>query len=114
MTLLPIITLLGLMGLSLTGLPQSFAQIEQKFDLENTASNVSLPEDNDKLNSKTPSLDLDITTNISKILKPSPDIINPANNQDSPSTGYEISKQLLITMQQQKIHVQLLWIMKPN
>ena len=65
MTLLPIIILLGLMGLSLTGLPQSFEQIEQKFDLENTASKVSLLEDNDKLNNKTTGSD--ITTDQSTI-----------------------------------------------
>ena len=72
-----IITLISLSHfLSFTSSPPSFAQ--------STAGKTSLENNQikDKLSAKTPSPDSDITSNISLILTPSPDIINPTDNQD--------------------------------
>ena len=72
-----IITLISLSHfLSFTSSPPSFAQ--------STAGKTSLENNQikDKPSAKTPSPDSDITSNISLILTPSPDIINPTDNQD--------------------------------
>ena len=72
-----IITLISLSHfLSFTSSPPSFGQ--------STAGKTSLENNQikDKPSAKTPSPDSDITSNISLILTPSPDIINPTDNQD--------------------------------
>jgi hypothetical protein len=72
-----IITLISLSHfLSFTSSPPSFAQSTAG---KNSVENSQIK---DKPSAKTPSPDSDITSNISLILTPSPDIINPTDNQD--------------------------------
>jgi hypothetical protein len=62
--------------LSSTSSPQTFAQSTTgKTSMENSQSK-------DKLSTNTPSPNSDITSNISLILTPAPDIINPTDNED--------------------------------